>query len=580
MRPHSKETPIMPDSNETDTKPKKWTLMFYFASDNPLAPGIVSQLKALKNAGYHSEANVIAQFDPHSPGVPVHIFDINLVNKLKAHGTPRIGSGVTAYVRNLVLDKLWGEKEKPVRESVRQFLSDPKNIAGQEVVEEGDPENSDDNIVYDPPIPSTKMSGEQSPEEALISSLDFCRSEYPAQHYMLFILGHGLVVGNDLFLFDENAEKHSLSLRSLGNVLSGFKRKLPPESEFELVGFHSCSMSSLEVAYELRGTAKYMIASQGPAFVGSWPYTQIVMRVLNDLAHSKQPPTRETVQKIFYYCLYNSYDFQLAGYPSDLCLCDLEKVPQVTEPLRKLTEELRKGLKDEDRRAKEIILLAHWEAQSFWHESYTDLIDFCRCLKKNCEIAQRLSPSETLEGIAKACKKIIRGLKAGTEGDDDRLIIRSAFAGPATQYSHGFSVFFPWAEPADSVSWPEQYQGYVFEETGWREFLEEYFGETLRATNGEEVKKEGRSKRRALTPGSPEDLLEQITSLVFNEDGQLGKGAGSDETGNPGKGAGSDPTGGGCECTSIKNYPAFTRERRPPVSADFFQQMRLDKPKK
>src|SRR5258706_12889756 len=113
MRPHSKETPIMPDSNETDTKPKKWTLMFYFASDNPLAPGIVSQLKALKHAGHHSEANVIAQFDPHSPRVPVHIFHINLVNKLTAHGTPRMASCVTASVRNLVLDQLCVVKEKP-----------------------------------------------------------------------------------------------------------------------------------------------------------------------------------------------------------------------------------------------------------------------------------------------------------------------------------------------------------------------------------------------------------------------------------------------------------------------------------
>ena len=37
-------------------KTKEWTLMFYFASDNPLAPSIVSQLKALKNAGFHEAA--------------------------------------------------------------------------------------------------------------------------------------------------------------------------------------------------------------------------------------------------------------------------------------------------------------------------------------------------------------------------------------------------------------------------------------------------------------------------------------------------------------------------------------------
>ena len=58
---------------------KEWTLMFYFASDNPLAPGIVSQLKSIKNAGYHGEVNAITYFDPQSPGTPTHVFDVNAI---------------------------------------------------------------------------------------------------------------------------------------------------------------------------------------------------------------------------------------------------------------------------------------------------------------------------------------------------------------------------------------------------------------------------------------------------------------------------------------------------------------------
>jgi hypothetical protein len=559
---------------------KEWTLMFYFASDNPLAPGIVSQLKALKNAGYHPEVNVIAQFDPHSPGVPVHVFDVNLVNKLKARGKCRVGSGVHAYVKNLVLDKLWGEEEEDVRRSIGEFINTHKDPT-EDVSDDVDPENiqGDSLIDYDPPMPPTKMSGEQTPEEALTTFLDFCREKYPARHYMLFILGHGLIVGNDLFLFDETGKEHSLSLRDFGAVLGGFKRKLPASSEFELISFHSCSMSSLEVAYELRGTAKYMLASQGPAFVGSWPYTQIVMRVLNDLIkkeRGKERTVRETIIKMFFYCLYNSYDFQLAGYSFDLCLSDLEKVSQVTEPLRALTSELRKGLASEDPRAKKLILLAHWEAQSFWHESYTDVNDFCRCLKKNCEAALLLSPSDCLDVIGNACQKVMDELKKGKEYHDNELIIRSAFAGPASQYSQGFSVFFPWAKPTDHAFWPEQYQGYIFEETGWREFLDDYFKITMRRPHQTEVNAELDPKNRPREPlrGSEESLLERITGLIFNEDGQLGKGAGSDETGNPGggKGAGSDPTGGGCDCSSIKNYPSSTREI---LSPDFFEDFRI-----
>ena len=90
---------------------KEWTLMFYMASDNPLAISIVSQLKALKAAGYHHDVNVIAQFDPFTEGTPTHIFDVNLVNKLTHPGESNIGFASTdSFVRTLIEDKLWRDE--------------------------------------------------------------------------------------------------------------------------------------------------------------------------------------------------------------------------------------------------------------------------------------------------------------------------------------------------------------------------------------------------------------------------------------------------------------------------------------
>jgi hypothetical protein len=70
---------------------RELTLMFYFASDNPLAPAIVSQLKALKEAGFHPEANVIVYFDPNAENTPAHIFDVDRVNKIRAGSKYKIG---------------------------------------------------------------------------------------------------------------------------------------------------------------------------------------------------------------------------------------------------------------------------------------------------------------------------------------------------------------------------------------------------------------------------------------------------------------------------------------------------------
>jgi len=111
---------------------KEWTLMFYFASDNPLAPAVVSQLKALKNAGYHHQANVLAYFDPETVETPVHIFDVNVIEKLdhpEAHN--QIGFDPNdPFVRNLMLDKLWGDELARDGEKIRKRIEELFLIRG------------------------------------------------------------------------------------------------------------------------------------------------------------------------------------------------------------------------------------------------------------------------------------------------------------------------------------------------------------------------------------------------------------------------------------------------------------------
>src|SRR5258708_40169848 len=92
-----------------------------------------------------------------------------------------------------------------------------------------------------------------------------------------------------------------------------------------------------------------MLASQGPAFVGSWPYRQILIRIFNDVGDRE--PIKTIAKKIFHYVLHNSLDFQLAGYSFDLCLCDLSKLQvtgdrDIAEALGDLATQLIEGLPD------------------------------------------------------------------------------------------------------------------------------------------------------------------------------------------------------------------------------------------
>lgn len=610
---------------------KEWTLMFYFASDNPLAPGIVSQLKAIKQAGFHRNVNVIAHFDPFTAGTPTHIFDVNLIEKIE---NPEVESKVgfigynerDPYIKSLMEDKLWGDEtgrdEKTrIRDSIKESLKIRSQKLGKRFDDYDPPELPIElrKIRSAPPKdkpdkPATSDSntsnGELPPAKTLEAFLDFCSSgPYQARHYILFILGHGVVVGSDVFLFDEHADgENSLSLKALHDVLEGFKTKVKKQgAQFEMVSFHSCSVSSVEVAYELQGTANYMLASQSPAFVGSWPYRQILIRVFNDIKEFAGAGTeqreRELVKgmlkNIADYCFFNSGDFILAGHSFDVSLCSLDldkgKSAVTTERIKALSERLRKGLTD--RWVMEFILLAHWRSQSYFQESHTDLFDFCFCLSNIiAEFRKMLGPAfgpqpENTYGRLGEIQKACQGVMEALAPNDDNLIIYSRAAGPEYQYAHGLSVFFPWSKPLDGSPIMDQYPSYKFEaETEWFEFLTEYFEATRRLTNKSEMIKVVRAaalERGEPTPPkpvqSPEEILsEDIANLVFSVEGQLNRSSVADilepKTHPP------DPMGDECTCSPIKNFPRDTRalsERRStayqeelPINLNFFNSIR------
>lgn len=669
---------------------REWTLMFYFASDNPLTPSIIPQLKAIKQAGFHQQVNVIAQLDPQIEGTPTHIFDVNLVNKLKA-ASPRfcqaakkagrshlekvqVGfSGFGAadpFVSNLIEDKLWRNEQdrdgRPIRGRLIASLNEkhipyspqkpPRSTKLMKLNGDGIfvPVKAGANgVAAARGLKSSGRNGSQekmkevelSPKESLRAFLNFCAKAYPARHYILFILGHGVVVGNDIFLFDQHADtQSSLSLVGLGEVLREFKKRVTPKGQkpeepgaFELVSFHSCSVSSLEVAYELQGTANYMLASQGPAFVGSWPYRQILIRIFKDTDELKRLDDAEKHDKvkkniadafadITSYCFHNSKDFLLAGHSFDVNLCDLRRVGHLTDSLRKLKDALKDALEDvledgaehdpeKDPVIRNLILLAHWEAQSDWKENYTDLHDFCFCLNRQCAKLMKALGEEALgkkrvkklEVISRLCENVIcllteasrRKSANGVCERSERMILRSLFAGPDHQFAHGMSVYFPWSRPTADQLILSDYEKYKFnKETGWLEFLNSYFDNTLRETRrvevnraveaaeaaaaeaearlleGEEVETEPLSKNvrvgstraaakkaKASPPLlSNEELDDDLASLVFNNGGRAGGETLEDPL--PEKSNPRDVTGDGCTCGDIKNYPRDTRDLR------------------
>jgi hypothetical protein len=388
-------------------------------------------------------------------GVSPKIYNVNQKRKAyaktkweqnKYYAKSSIGDGNDSYVRNMLEDEI---DPRAFSAAMQAALSDP----------------------------STPTA-----EEALRNFVEYGITNHRARNYMLFLLGHGMIVGRDKFLPADDPIS-AITLTQLQRIVEKFREN--GKTGLQLLALHSCSMSNVEVAYQLRGTANYMIAHQGPAFVNSWPYRQLLKKIFNTIEQAKSRARRRArpnnkdvgegeetvknvpvdvdklVEELYYLCLHNATDFMSAGYSGDLTLCSLQedKLSRIKVPLQNLVQKLKVNL-HRPSLVQDLIVLAHWKSQSFYQENYTDLYDFCRCLSKGCKdtvltlrtylLSENRLVSD-LRDVSAACDELMSVLKVIKSNKRSErfegLVIHEDNFGWKHQYARGLSVYFPWSEP-------------------------------------------------------------------------------------------------------------------------------------
>jgi hypothetical protein len=496
----------------------KWTVMIYMAGDDALSPLFVDQLKAIKDAGFHQKVDVVVYFDPNETGVPTRIFDVNRKRKKSSSEESEIGDSNDPYVRDMIEDLVTDLPER---------------------IRRGMPEGH---------------IGTAEAKKSLELFLDYCLDEHQADHYIVILVGHGMVVGNDAFLPDQ-FPKSAIKLTELGTILND--RFGSAANSLELLSMHSCAMNGIEVLYELKGVAKYMIGSEGLSFVMGWQYRQLLKRLFN--AVNRSETVEQIVESLYWLTFFSAKDFLLAGYPLELALCSLDdkKIGGLTESIGNLVRELKAGLDDEV--AADMIQLAHLKSQSYFDENYTDLYDFCYCLAEKCKIGK-------LKTLGAACERLMEQLEPLPAAKNEvlkrfqALVIHSNYFGWRSQYSHGLSVFFPWSEPTrkSNTTVLDDYKDYAFTaafddpDQSWLGFLKHYFIKTRRLSRIKEDQHR-RNPGKLLT-------LSEVAEDEFANETELWAGVLEKPTGGSGKptGGSEKPTGGSssdCDCPSIKNYP-------------------------
>jgi hypothetical protein len=262
-------------------------------------------------------------------------------------------------------------------------------------------------------------------------------------------------------------------------------------------------MGMAEVAYEVRHSVDFLVGAEGFEPNTGWPYDRILQLL------QQRPDSETLVQNIVQEYIGFYSDYTLADVSTDLSALDLRngtpnepsKIDRFSNALgcknaqgkaMGLAPLLTDLLKDPATRelTKDNLVLAHWEAQGFKFEQHVDVYDFCELLQKRYDAQHP---------VWKACQEV----KIAVE----ELVVASGYCGPKFQYSHGVSIFFPWANITDAAGVREldHYQSLEFSDTLWDEFAKTYHLYTQRdARNGRgERQLSTLNRREGLFTGKP-----------------------------------------------------------------------------
>jgi Clostripain family len=452
--------------NNTMADKKEWTIMVYMAGDNNLSEDMVTGLKGMMSIAGKGNFNLIACYDSGYPPIAIKLYDFS-------------GDNPTTLGSNSERSSLKSE----IR--LKDFVI--KNIS------------------------STTIKPEVKPDfMELEKFINFVIGKYKSPKYALILSGHSDGVIGRTLLRDENPN-FVLDLKKLKRILM---TNLPKDDnnkrkKFDLLGFDSCLMSMLEVGYEMRNVAEVLVASEGNIPTSGWAYEEVLKDLVKNSKLSKEDFAKSIVKR---YISFNS-DYVVGGRSVNTSACDLSKITVLSKKINKfaknmlsildLPREIDRSITREIALSNTIlreqfinlILLSHYESQTFMHEQAVDVLDFIRNLltqsRKKIEedfVFEKAPKTRTkrffynkLNSIYKDYTEIRDAVSAYVLAEDK--------IGAEYQFSTGVSVFFPWSELALDLLYIK-YKNLDFNKShkAWLQFIEKFTNVTLRVGDTTQIK--------------------------------------------------------------------------------------------
>jgi hypothetical protein len=227
--------------------------------------------------------------------------------------------------------------------------------------------------------------------------------------------------------------------------------------KLNIVGMDSCNMNMIEIAYEIRNSADFLIASQDEVPDASWPYDRFLLELIRNPNLSPRALAYTTANT--YVAAYQDYIDQ----PVALSALDLSFSNNVIDLFSGLISILRRS--STSKHIRTIIIEARQQAKSFFGNLYVDLLDFCQLLVQKSHSAPKL-------------------LKASREFlDHFQPFITSNEVSRGDASCRGTSIYFPGNDFVNRKRFESFYKALDFSRaTDWAIFVAEFLDQDILMT--------------------------------------------------------------------------------------------------
>jgi hypothetical protein len=388
-----------------------WTILIYMAGDNNLESAGYSDLNEMQRVGSDDNVNVIVQFDTEENKTTRYRA---LEGKLE---TLQEKPGVDCGDPKVLTDFLkWGMMNYPAG----HYLVDIWNHGGGW-------ENLPADFNYDgirdakPKRAAKLMRVKRSIFRTTAKKL----SDLPENDRAIAV-----DCGSNDYL--DNQELRT----AFENAISGGRK-------FDIFACDACLMNNLEIAYEMRNTADFMVGSEEVEPGAGWPYDAIFRKLV-----AKPTMSPEELAKLIVVEYGKSYE--VGSETATHSALDLNSIDPVVKSIDTMSSVLLNNLDS----MKNGIILAREYSQKFDYPEYIDLADFATQLSRN------ISGSEDVN----SAKDKLLSANSG-------FIIQNVAIGSGVERANGASIFFP---PEEKIP-PEYMDLLLSKDSKWGQFLKGFF---------------------------------------------------------------------------------------------------------